>query len=360
MSTRLCKCLETREIAVLRDGSTSWGAGTGSKTNLAAAFHAMTNECPTGGKMKRISFLVILVLGVLSFPALADDCALLGGNLSGGECVIDGTAPGVPPNNRTGTFNIGETLRIKGTGKITVPSGVIANSLILNIAGLFVMEDGAVINGDTFPTSVGTSAAQQGATITITATGDMTLAGDSGKGGAKITAEMNAGSCVAGGHGGNITLISTGGDITTLEKSEISSSSVPCSAGDIVLQATPAGAIDVDGLVLAHSLRSGDGSGKAGGGRITLLAGCNLIVSDTGVVSSQGKDQGADLVHLEACKVVVDGLVESANVLGGGHSDGTDNACNNPPLHPGAGGAIVFTGCVEIWSGTTIDINKTQ
>jgi hypothetical protein len=171
---------------------------------------------------------------------------------------------------------------------------------------------------------------------------------------------MNAGSCVAGGRGGNITLTSTGGDITTLENSLISSSSVHCPAGDIVLQAVPAGVIDVDGLVLAHSLSSGTGSGKAGGGRITLLAGCNLIVSDTGVVSSQGKDQGADLVHLEGCKVVVDGLVESTNVLGGGHADDTDNACNNPPLHPGAGGGVVFTGCVEIWSGTTIEIKRSQ
>lgn len=310
--------------------------------------------------MRRIGILAILFLSLASLPALADDCALLGGNLSGGECVIDGTAPGVAPNNRTGTFNIAETLRVKGTGKITVPSSTVANSLVINIAGLFVMEDGAVINGDTFPTAGGTSASQQGATITITASGDITLAGDSGKGGARISAEMNAGSCSGNGRGGNITLVSNGGDIKTFESSVISSNSVKCSAGDIVLQATPAGAIDVDGQVLAQSHRSGDGSGKAGGGRITLLAGCSLTVSDTGVVSSQGKDQGADLVHLEACKVTIEGLVESALIEGGGHADGTDNACNNPPLHPGAGGLVVFTGCVEIWSGTTIDIKKTQ
>ncbi|HKF41954.1 MAG TPA: hypothetical protein VKG01_02535 [Thermoanaerobaculia bacterium] len=309
--------------------------------------------------MRRIGLVAILFLGLVSLPALADDCALLGGNIVAGECVIDGTAPGVAPNNRTGTFNIAETLRIKGTGKITVPSSTVANSLILNITGQFVMEDGAVINGNTFPTSGGTSASQQGATITITASGDITLAGDSGNGGAKITAEMNAGSCSGGGRGGNITLVS-GGDLKTFEGSLISSNSGPCSAGDIVLKATPAGAIDVDGSVLARSLRSGDGSGKAGGGRITLIAGCKLIVSDTGVVSSQGKDQGADLVHLEACQVTIEGLVESALVQGGGHADNTDNACNNPPLHPGAGGGIVFTGCVEIWSGTTIEITKTQ
>ena len=313
--------------------------------------------------MRRIGLRAILFLGLVSLPALpvlADDCGLLGGNIVAGECVIDGTAPGVAPNNRTGTFNLAETLRIKGTGKITVPSSTVANSLVINITGLFIMEDGAVINGDTFPVSGGTSAAQQGATITITASGDITLAGDSGNGGAKISAEMNAGSCSGNGRGGNITLTSTGGDITTLAGSVISASSTPCSAGDIVLQATPSGAIDVDGSVLSRSLRSGDGSGKAGGGRITILAGCKLTVSDTGVVSSQGKDQGADLVHLEACKVTVEGLVESALVQGGGHSDGVDNACNNPPLHPGAGGTIIFTGCVEIWSGTTIDIIKSQ
>lgn len=309
-------------------------------------------------------FFALLAVGFLAIagtPALADDCGRLGGAINGaGECEIstavtrsDVTAPGGP-------YTISETLRIKSTGKITIPSSTAASSLTLNIAGQLIMEDGAVISGDTTPLSGGTSASQQGATITINAFGKITLAGDLGNGGAKITSEMQAGSCVGNGRGGNITLISTAGGVQTDDGSVISSSSTKCPAGDIAINATPTGNIDVDGSVLAQSKSSGSGTGKAGGGKISIIAGCNLTISDTGVVSSQGRDQGADLVHLEACQVVVHGLVESVNVEGGGHADGVDNACNTDLLnHPYPGKANYFTGCVEIWSATTIVIDRT-
>ena len=56
-----------------------------------------------------------------------------------------------------------------------------------------------------------------------------------------------------------------------------------------------------------------------GGGTITIVAGCALTVSDTGLVSSRGRDPGADLVHLEGCAVKIFGVVESTVTAGGGH-----------------------------------------
>src|SRR5262249_43768830 len=96
-------------------------------------------------------------------------------------------------------------------------------------------------------------------------------------------------------------------------------------------------------------------------------AGCNLTVSDTGLVSSRGSDAGADLVHLEGCAVVINGLVEST---GPGHSipNNPPNSCDdvapimgsvrrNPVTRPGK--PSNSTGCVEIWSGSTLVIDST-
>ena len=41
------------------------------------------------------------------------------------------------------------------------------------------------------------------------------------------------------------------------------------------------------------------------GGAITLDACCDLLIGDTGVVSSTGLDPGPDRVHLEGCVVII-------------------------------------------------------
>ncbi len=52
-------------------------------------------------------------LSVAATPALADDCALLGGAINGsGECEISSAVA------RTGTYNLDETLRVTGAGRI--------------------------------------------------------------------------------------------------------------------------------------------------------------------------------------------------------------------------------------------------
>src|SRR5262249_22461241 len=54
---------------------------------------------------------------------------------------------------------------------------------------------------------------------------------------------------------------------------------------------------DLDGLVLSESGESGTGATQPrGGGPINVRAGCELTVSDTGMISSKGQDPGADLV----------------------------------------------------------------
>src|SRR5262249_42511159 len=67
---------------------------------------------------------------------------------------------------------------------------------------------------------------------------------------------------------------------------------------------------------------------------------------------------GADLVHLQGCTVVIDGIVEST---GAGHTipniPGKENHCNlDPAAHP-VGGAAFFSACVAVW-GNTVTINS--
>ena len=308
--------------------------------------------------MKRISLLSIAILavgllGLAAAPALADSCAALGGNLVLGECRITGAAPGVPPNNRAGVFSLDETLRITSGGIITVPKLAGGNTLTINITGGLIMEVGSKIIGDVGASPNDTTAI--GAAITINTTGDILLAGDGTAGSARISSEQQAGSA-GSGRGGNITLTSSDGKITTEYGSVISANALHNPAGDIVIRA-PKGLIDVDGQVLSQSGLTGTGPNqRPGGGRITII-GCNIIVSDTGLVSSKGADPGADLVHLEACTVDILGKVEST---GSGHAipNNPPNHCNLDPIaHPiGGGPSTAFTGCVEVWSGTTITV----
>src|SRR5262249_45750657 len=91
-----------------------------------------------------------------------------------------------------------------------------------------------------------------------------------------------------------------------------------------------------------------------GGGPITLKSGCKLLITPDGKVSSEGKDPGADLVHLEGCEVVINGLVES---IGIGHAMPV-----NPPNHCNADSVAhpsppAYTACVEIF-GSTVTINS--
>ncbi len=103
-----------------------------------------------------------------------------------------------------------------------------------------------------------------------------------------------------------------------------------------------------------NGLVSSEGTSSNGrGGPITIDACCDLVVGDTGKVTSRGRDPGADLVHLQACVVKIFGLVEST---GPGHKLPLANLCNvNRPGKPANSAA-----CVEIWAGTTLEIDSTN
>jgi len=174
--------------------------------------------------------------------------------------------------------------------------------------------------------------------------------------GSKITANATGGS----GNGGNIE-ITVGdfgaspptGDFTMNTGSIIQANSAKNSAGSITINV--AHSADVDGLVESKSGLTGIGANQPpGGGPITINAGCTLTVSDTGIVSSQGADPGADLVHLQACVVEIDGIVRS---FGPGHAVPV-----NPPNHCDSANRpdkpANSTGCVEIWAGDSLTISR--
>ena len=116
--------------------------------------------------------------------------------------------------------------------------------------------------------------------------------------------------------------------------------------------------MDVDGLVRSFGGVTGTGGANQppGGGPITLKAGCQLVITPDGVVSSEGRNPGADLVHLEGCEVEINGLVQSIAQRNGGHAIPANppNHCNaDTTTHPAT---FAYTACVEIWANN-IKIN---
>lgn len=303
-------------------------------------------------------FFALLAVGFLALagtPALADDCVRLGGSINGaGECEIatsvsksDATAP-------AGPYTINETLRIKSGKVITVPKTAGGAKLTINITGGLIMEVGSKIIGDVGASPNDTAAIA--ADITITATGNILLAG-SHSDGARISSEQQAGSAGVGS-AGDISLVSQGGNITIEDGAVVSVNAAKNPAGTIFIKTFNAGKIDIAGQVLSQSGLTGTGTNqRPGGGTITIIAGCELQIRDTGVVSSRGLDPGADLVHVEGCSVVIHGLVEST---GPGHAipNKPANHCNlNTAAHPvPTAPSTAYTGCVEVWSGSTITI----
>ena len=255
---------------------------------------------------------------------------------------------------------MGHTLHIGPVGKITTNA---APGLTLNITGGLIIDtpsgatgtngiNGDVVNINSLP-------------ITINATGDVTLHGNGTKG-ARITSSRT-GNGDGGDGGGNITikagardaqgvcLTPPAGKITMEPGSQVLADTSKYGAGDIVMNAC--NTMDIDGLVESKSLQSGAGATQPpGGGPITLDAGCDITISDTGKVSSEGKDPGSDLVHLGAgCNVVINGLVQS---IGVGHAQpfNPHNHCDNTNHTDKPANA---TGCVEVWAGDSLIVDST-
>jgi parallel beta-helix repeat protein len=259
-----------------------------------------------------VAAALLLALGAASHVAAADDCVALGGAINGTECQISGIVPGA----KTGTFTLNETLHFLSGGTVTVG----AAGIVINVtSGGFIMEDNSFLDGNV-------AGCNRGAAIAVTV---------------------------------------QNGDVNLKPGSTVRSDS--CSGGFIQITNFAPHKIDIDGLVESTGTASGTGANSGpGGGPITIKAGCELTVSDAGRITSFGLDPGADLVHLEGCKVSILGIVES---FGKGHdkpenpanscSDVTSNSPRrNPVTRPGK--PQNSTGCVEIWSGTTLIIDSTD
>ena len=282
--------------------------------------------------IKRIASLAAVVCGSLflfganaALGATDPGCTALGGD--------DTTVPGVcqvsAPVTATGVIPVGEPLHMLNGGVITVASP----SLELDITGDFTMDAGSLIDGGNHTCGGPNTTAFP---VTIHVDGNIDIKGPDG---------------------------ATPGAIVR---------SNGCSGGAIVITSTPSHTVDIDGLVESVGARSGTGATQGpGGGPITIVGGCALTISDSGKVSSRGSDPGADLVHIEGCTVVINGLVESTGP-GHGVPNAPTNHCyyqvagflNNPPggpppANPRPDKPSNSTACVEIWSGTTVTIDAT-
>jgi hypothetical protein len=284
-----------------------------------------------------LAMIALPAIGLLATPVAANEAACDAAldpvlTFDGTNCVLSVALV------KSGSFTLpaGHGLRITGTGSIDASAGGIA----LTIPGDLVMEGGAQIKAPGKP-------------VTIVVGGGFTMANA-----AAITTSTSA----SGVAGGAIT-IAVGdceaspptGDVNLAPGSSITANSAKSPGGAIVVNGCHA--IEADGLIESFGGTSGTGATQApGGGPVTLDAGCDLTVSDAGIVRSKGIDPGADLVHLEGgCTVLINGLVESVGVAHGAPNS-PHSKCDNT-YHPDKPAAA--TTCVEIWAGDHLVIDST-
>jgi hypothetical protein len=255
------------------------------------------------------AFAALLSVSSLAGSAAAGPCADLGGTIVGAECRI------TSPQNKSGVFFIepGVSLHLVNAGGGTagsITTGGAALTLIVN--GNFTMDRGTLIDASNSKSG----GCPMGGAITVTADGNVSI---------KPTAIVRSNAC----SGGPIV-------ITSARDSEI---------GGLVES------------VGSNTSAFGTGAVAPGGGTITVESACAMTIMNEGVLSSRGKDAGADLVRVVGgCVVQVFGLVES--FARGGH-----RVPNSPPNHcAGAfrpGKPADSVGCVEIVSGGFLLVDST-
>ncbi|HSE62637.1 MAG TPA: FG-GAP-like repeat-containing protein [Thermoanaerobaculia bacterium] len=255
--------------------------------------------------------------------------------LDGSALDADGVANGVFTVNGALTIGNGGSVTCNDDPPLAGNAGACA--MRFQVSGNFALAAGASLSAEN------RRSGGSGGAIAIDAGGDFVMEGPGGgAAGALISAKKTTGAGDTG-QGGDV-VIHAAGDVTVAPGARI----LADSPGE-------AGSIEITGrIVRIGGLVSSNGSTTVGrGGPITIVASCDLTILDTGVVSSRGQDPGADLVRLAGCRVSIDGLVEST---GPGHQNAAGkNLCNAPsrPGHPANS-----TACVEIWSGTTIEIDS--
>jgi PASTA domain-containing protein/cadherin-like protein/VCBS repeat protein len=282
------------------------------------------------------STVVLVLLAARQSRAAGDvpiNSPTLFSTLDGSALDADGVANGVFTVNGALTIGNGASVTCNDDPPLAGNAGACA--MRFQVSGDFAVAAGGSLSAEN------RRSGGSGGEITIDVGGDFVLSGaGGGAAGALVSARKVAGAGDTGS-GGDVE-IRAAGDVTLGPGARILTDS-PGEAGSIEITGT---VVDIGGLV------SSKGSTTVGrGGPITIVASCDLAISDAGVVSSRGQDPGADRVHLEGCRVAIDGLVEST---GPGHQNAAGkNLCNSPqrPGHPSNS-----TACVEVWSGTTITI----
>lgn len=315
-----------------------------SKRLLLTGMFALAASLAIVGGSQRIRF------GATSASAATLDCD----TETDAQCTISSQKIVTMAPGGSETISIDRSLLIADGGSISVwvPDKGETRTLNLVVAGDLTLAGTGAIRGDA------TEGSRIGATIRITAQGRVALLDHS-----QISA-TTSGACLADGHGGSIDITSsyasTAGGNASISVGLLASVTATairpddqaepsCAAGDVSLSA-PQGNISIAGIV-ESAVPSGttDAQRLEDGGAIAIDAGCNLDVS--GLVSSRGRDNGADLVHLAGgCGVTVSGTVEST---GAGNVPLADNLCHGASLPEKAPAA---TGCVEIWSGGDLTI----
>lgn len=271
-----------------------------------------------------------------------------------------------------------DTPTVVGGGQIeandTGSSGASASDITINVSRDVLMQAGSAILAEN------TSDGGDGGDITITAGGDMTMCGQTGvqpgcgapggNPGALISSRKTAGAGDTGVSGAITITVGDQAKATGTFYMEGGSTGYGTETGAKVLSTGPGRAGDISitsghnyftepGSVVEAGGPTGASSAVQQGAKIFLVSDCGLTTR--GRVTSKGPDPGADLVHLESCDVLIQGLVEST---GKGHTTNAKNSCD--AVNDGLPGEVVragkpsnATGCIEVW-GNNITIDSTN
>ncbi len=261
---------------------------------------------------------LLLALGMTG-QAQALTCTDVGGVDTAGDCALAVpfvstvdftlTIPGKLEMTSGGSLNCNEP---------ATPAGASACNITVSVGGDMEMQAGSAIRAEN------TIGGGSGGNITLTVGGNFTMRGPDGSDPGAIISSAKTGGGGDTGHGGDIRI--TVGNVTVNPDDTITCATDP--KGNIVMEAGSTITADARGDAGAIKMFAGKNVTINGtvssrgvtdigrGGPITIDACCDLVVGDTGVVSSRGSNPGADLVHLQGCDVTIFGLVEST---GPGH-----------------------------------------
>jgi hypothetical protein len=166
-----------------------------------------------------------------------------------------------------------------------------------------------------------------------------------GERGALVTASKRKGRG-GKGSGGNIELSGAG---LSIERGAAVRSDAVGRGGRISVETVAPGSLHVGGLISSEGKVPGNGGQ---GGPIAVQSECSLFVDQLATIRSKGQGPGSNRVHVAAgCNLTVVGEIQSV----GAGDRVADNECH-APLRPDKPASS--NGCVEVWSGGDIDIER--